>query len=210
MIKNPLDYLNLLVDVIIDRPLNSLHPKHVFRYEANYGFMPNTTAPDGEEIDAYVLGVEKPLEKFHGKCIAVIHRTNDNDDKLVVIPKDMGNISEIIIGLVVFIVALPVLFLGAPFLPSYIKNGKVKLESLFNLLRENSCKKFMDLGSGDGRVVIDFAKAGFESYGVEINPLLVLWSKLKIKKLGLKNAKIKWGNIWPTDLSGFDSVFIFQ
>ena len=94
MIKNPLDYLNLLVDVIIDRPLNSLHPKHGFRYEANYGFMPNTTAPDGEEIDAYVLGVEKPLEKFHGKCIAVIHRTNDNDDKLVVIPKDMGNISD--------------------------------------------------------------------------------------------------------------------
>lgn len=68
----------------------------------------------------------------------------------------------------------------------------------------------MDLGSGDGRVVIDFAEAGFESYGVEINPLLVLWSKLKIKKLGLKNAKIKWGNIWQTDLSGFDSVFIFQ
>ena|SRR3989344_4396377 len=94
MIKNPLDYLNLLVDVIIDRPLNSLHPKHGFRYEANYGFMPNTTAPDGEEIDAYVLGVEKPLEKFHGKCIAVIHRTNDNDDKLVVIPKDIGNISD--------------------------------------------------------------------------------------------------------------------
>ena len=120
------------------------------------------------------------------------------------------NFYEIIIGLIVFTVALPVLFLGAPFLPSYIKNGKVKLESLFNLLRENSCKKFMDLGSGDGRVVIDFAKAGFESYGVEINPLLVLWSKLKIKKLGLKNAKIKWGNIWPTDLSGFDSVFIFQ
>ena len=94
MINKAIDYINLLVDVIIDRPLNSLHPKHGFRYETNYGFVPNTIAPDGEELDAYILGVEGPLEKFHGKCIAVIHRTNDHDDKLVIIPEDVDNISD--------------------------------------------------------------------------------------------------------------------
>ena len=80
-------YLGKNVDVIMDRPLGSNHPKHGFKYEVNYGFIPDTKAPDGEEIDAYVLGIDKPLEKFSGKCIAVIHRLNDNDDKLVVVPE---------------------------------------------------------------------------------------------------------------------------
>jgi len=119
------------------------------------------------------------------------------------------NFYEIIIGLVVLIVALPVFFLGAPFLPSYRRVNKINFQNLFELLRELGVKKFIDLGSGDGRVVKDFAKAGFESYGIEINPLLVWWSVLKIKRCGL-NAKIKWGNFWQTDLSNFDAIFIFQ
>lgn len=49
--------------------------------------MPGTIAPDGEEIDAYVLGVFEPKEEFTGTCIAVIHRTNDDDDKLIVVPE---------------------------------------------------------------------------------------------------------------------------
>ncbi|MEI7480142.1 MAG: inorganic diphosphatase, partial [bacterium] len=53
-------YLGKAVQVIMDRPLGSNHPKHGFRYEVNYGFVPDTKAPDGEEIDAYVLGVDIP------------------------------------------------------------------------------------------------------------------------------------------------------
>ena len=87
-------YLGKEVQVIVDRPLGSNHPKHGFRYEVNYGFVPDTKAPDGEEVDAYVLGVDTPLEKFSGKCIAVIHRTNDNDDKLVVVPRDHEDITD--------------------------------------------------------------------------------------------------------------------
>jgi len=79
-------YINQIVEVKIDRPLDSLHPKHGFRYEVNYGFIPDTVAADGEEIDAYVLGVDVPLSSFRGRCIAVIHRTNDDDDKLIVVP----------------------------------------------------------------------------------------------------------------------------
>ena len=87
-------YLGKIVNVIMDRPFGSKHPKHGFKYEVNYGFVPATQAPDGEEIDAYVLGIDYALENFEGRCVAVIHRTNDDDDKLVVIPKDMKEISD--------------------------------------------------------------------------------------------------------------------
>ena len=83
---NALLYIGKTVKVKIDRPLHSLHPKHGFVYELNYGFIPNTVSGDGEELDAYVIGVDKPLETFEGQCIAVIHRTDDDDDKLIVVP----------------------------------------------------------------------------------------------------------------------------
>lgn len=78
------EYLGQKVDVIVDRPMGSKHPKHDFIYEVNYGYVPGTIAPDGEEIDVYILGINKPIEKVSGICIAVIHRTDDNDDKLVI------------------------------------------------------------------------------------------------------------------------------
>lgn len=80
-------YLDKEVNVKIDRPLNSKHPKHGFKYELNYGYIPNTTSGDGEELDCYVLGVDEPITEFTGKCIAVIHRLNDDDDKLIVVPE---------------------------------------------------------------------------------------------------------------------------
>lgn len=80
-------YLDKTVSVKIDRPLGSTHPKHGFFYPVNYGYVPNTISGDGEELDCYVLGVHEPLETFEGKCIAFIHRTNDNDDKLIVVPE---------------------------------------------------------------------------------------------------------------------------
>lgn len=83
-----IDYLNKTVQVIMDRPLGSKHPKHGFEYPVNYGYIPHTISGNGEEIDAYILGINKPLREFTGICIAIIHRTNDNDDKLIVVPKD--------------------------------------------------------------------------------------------------------------------------
>lgn len=81
-------FLNKMVNVIIDRSLGSKHPKHNYHYPINYGYLPNTKAPDDEEVDVYILGVYKPLMQFRGKCIAVIHRLDDNDDKLVIVPED--------------------------------------------------------------------------------------------------------------------------
>lgn len=87
-LTNSNEFLDKIVTVQIDRPLGSTHPKHGFIYPVNYGFVPNTISGDGEELDCYVLGVFEPLETFTGKCIAMIHRTNDNDDKLIVVPED--------------------------------------------------------------------------------------------------------------------------
>ena len=78
------DYIGKTVDVVIDRPLGTKHPKHGFWYPVNYGYIPNTISADGEELDAYVLNVTYPINTFRGKVIAIIHRTNDDDDKLIV------------------------------------------------------------------------------------------------------------------------------
>ena len=80
-------YIGQNVKAIIDRPLNSKHPKHGFIYPINYGYIPNTISGDGEELDCYVLGVDEPINEFEGECIAVIHRINDDDDKLIVVPE---------------------------------------------------------------------------------------------------------------------------
>ena len=80
-------YLNKTLEIKIDRPIGSKHPKHGFIYPINYGYVPNTISGDGEELDAYILGIYEPLDTFIGKCIAIIHRTNDNDDKLVIVPE---------------------------------------------------------------------------------------------------------------------------
>ena len=81
------DYLGKTISIKIDRPFGSKHPKHGFIYPVNYGYVPNTVSGDGEELDAYLLGVFNPVDEFEGDCIAIIHRTNDDDDKLVVVPK---------------------------------------------------------------------------------------------------------------------------
>ena len=74
-------FLGKTVTVKIDRPLGSMLGMH------NYGFIPGAIAPDGSELDPYVLGVDQPVRIFIGKCIAIFHRTTDEDDKRVVVPE---------------------------------------------------------------------------------------------------------------------------
>lgn len=77
--------MNKLVTVIIDRPLGSVHPKYPdLIYTINYGYIEGMIAGDGEYQDAYIMGIDYPLEIFEGKVIAVIHRLNDVEDKYVV------------------------------------------------------------------------------------------------------------------------------
>ena len=96
------DYLRKEITIKIDRPFGSKHPKHGFIYPVNYGYVPNTVSGDGEELDAYLLGVFEPVEEYTGTCIAIIHRTNDNDDKLVIVPKGKEYSDDAINALVEF------------------------------------------------------------------------------------------------------------
>ena len=77
------------VRVVVDRPLGSYHPKHKdIYYSVNYGYIEGIMAPDGEEQDAYVLGVDVPVKEFEGKIIAIIHREDDVEEKWVVAPEN--------------------------------------------------------------------------------------------------------------------------
>ena len=91
---NARSLISKTVDVRIDRPLGSRHPEHDFVYPVNYGFVPGVAGLDGEELDSYVLGVDEPVECFTGRCIAVIQRSDDADDKLVIVPDGAGFTDE--------------------------------------------------------------------------------------------------------------------
>ncbi len=78
-------YIGTMVSLTIDRPLGSMHPRFDMLYPVNYGFLPGTRSGDGEELDAYVLGIDDPRSTFRGRCIAVITRDDDDDPKLVVV-----------------------------------------------------------------------------------------------------------------------------
>ncbi|MBQ3163683.1 MAG: AAA family ATPase, partial [Lachnospiraceae bacterium] len=78
------------VTVTVDRPLGSYHPEHKdMYYPINYGYVEGIMAPDGEEQDAYILGVDEALDKFIGTVIAVVHRNDDVEEKWVVAPAGM-------------------------------------------------------------------------------------------------------------------------
>ena len=92
-----------IVKVVIDRPLGSQHPKYMdMYYPINYGFVEEVIAPDGEEQDAYVLGVAIPVKEFVGKVIAIIHRYDDVEEKWVVVPEGMSFTKDEIRNLVEF------------------------------------------------------------------------------------------------------------
>ena len=92
-----------VVKVIVDRPLGSHHPKYKnMIYTVNYGYVPGIIASDGEEQDAYILGVDEPAGEFVGKVIAIIHRLNDIEDKWIVAPEGKSFTKKEIANLVAF------------------------------------------------------------------------------------------------------------
>ena len=84
-------YLGQTVTVTVDRPVGFHHVTKGIHldYTVNYGFLPGVTGGDGEEQDVYILGISVPLETFTGRIIAVVRRSDDNEDKLVAAPEGM-------------------------------------------------------------------------------------------------------------------------
>ncbi len=84
-----------IVTVTVDRPLGSYHPEYKdMYYPINYGYIEGIIAPDGEEQDAYILGVNEPVETFTGKIIAIVHRSDDVEEKWVVCPENVSYSKE--------------------------------------------------------------------------------------------------------------------
>ena len=99
---NHKEYLGKKLNIVIDRELGSKHPEYGFIYPVNYGYVPDTVSGDGEELDCYLLGVFEPVKTFKGKCIAIIHRVDDDDDKLIIVPKNKEYSDDAINALVEF------------------------------------------------------------------------------------------------------------
>lgn len=96
------------------------------------------------------------------------------------------------------------MFRGAPF--AAISKGRIK--TMLKLLNPSEGKKFLDLGSGDGRIVIEASKKSLKAYGYEINPILVLVSKYKLKK-NKSNGVILLKDYWGTNLEDFDYITVW-
>ena len=80
-------YLGKRIRIIIDRPIGYKHDDII--YEVNYGYFSSLTALDGMFQDAYVLGEEAIVEECRGKVIAIVHRFDDIEDKLVISTKNI-------------------------------------------------------------------------------------------------------------------------
>jgi ribosomal protein L11 methylase PrmA len=116
-------------------------------------------------------------------------------------------LNEIILILVVLLITYFLgIFRGAPFVPT----TSDVVEKMVRAAAIKPDEKIVDLGSGDGRLVIAAARAGGEAHGFEINPLLVWWSRYKIKKAGLRDrAFVHQKNFWFQDFSQYDVVMLF-
>lgn len=97
-------YLGKQIEGEIDRPVGYVHVKgeKTLQYPVNYGYIPGVLGGDDEELDVYFLGEDKPLESFSGKVIAIVHREDDVEDKLVACPIEMNFTAEQICEQILF------------------------------------------------------------------------------------------------------------
>ena len=97
-------YLGKTVHIEIDRPIGYVHHKGEYDlvYPINYGYIPGVLGGDGEEMDVYLLGVDAPVKEFDAHIIAIVHREDDVEDKLVGAPEGMTFTAEEIAAMVHF------------------------------------------------------------------------------------------------------------
>jgi protein-L-isoaspartate O-methyltransferase len=105
-----------------------------------------------------------------------------------------------------FILAVLFLVQGPQFVPSNDQSAK----EILQLIQVKPGAHILDLGSGDGKLVLILAAQGYRATGIELNPLLVLRSRRAIRRAGLSGkATVIWGNFWRHDLSSYDAVVLF-
>lgn len=111
------------------------------------------------------------------------------------------------VWLVIFIILLcfsVVILFGAPYLPTL---GKQQQQAL-DMLGLKPGQSLLELGSGDGRMLLAAARRGIHATGYELNPILVVISYIvtwRYRKL----ITIKWGNIWQSVWPQTDGIYVF-
>ncbi len=109
--------------------------------------------------------------------------------------------SFLVIGILLFGF---VVFLGAPFVPTLRR----QTEAALDMLALKPGQTLVELGSGDGRVLKAAARRGINVIGYELNPILVVWSRLSTWKYR-RNVKVYWRNFWKVKLPPTDGIFVF-
>ena len=89
-------YLGTVVDIEIDRPIGYVHKKKNYDlvYPINYGYIPGVLGGDDEELDVYLMGVDKPVEAYTCRIVGIVYRRNDVEDKLIAAPIDKRYTAE--------------------------------------------------------------------------------------------------------------------
>ncbi|HTM67845.1 MAG TPA: hypothetical protein VL426_00960 [Candidatus Binatia bacterium] len=94
--------------------------------------------------------------------------------------------------------------------PPYVPTKASAAAAMLSLLGASQGETVIDLGSGDGRLLIAAAKTGCRAVGYELNLPLVLWSRLTALRQGVgRSVRVRWGNFWKADLSRADVVMVF-
>lgn len=92
----------------------------------------------------------------------------------------------------------------------YFPTSETSVQTMLRLANIKRGEKVVDLGSGDGRILLAFARAGGEAHGYEINPILVWRSRRAIREAGLEGKTfVHWKSFWRADLSPFDVVIVY-
>jgi hypothetical protein len=105
------------------------------------------------------------------------------------------------------LILLLTFYFGPPFMPTPMRVIK-DLTQIANISKDDVV---IDLGSGDGRMLVHSARLGAVAKGWEINPFLVLWTVLFISCYGLgKRAKVHLQNYYKADLSDATVVFLYN
>lgn len=113
----------------------------------------------------------------------------------------------IFIAILVFVWILWSELIGAGFQPT----SKKLVDEMLEMVEIGSGDVLYDLGSGDGRIVMEAVKRyGVTAVGIEADPLRVLWSRMFILFFGIQNkTKIKWGNFFNKNISDATAVTLF-
>lgn len=113
-------------------------------------------------------------------------------------------------GVIILFICIAVLLFGlvvlrgAPYLPTLRK----QIDDALDMLELEPGQTLLELGSGDGRLLAAAARRGVYSAGYELNPLLVVWTRLRYWKYRTF-ISVKWGDFWLTEWPKSDAMYVF-